>query len=130
MILPKHLSFYEFGVPIESEFKFAKKVAQLNLNIIFLCLKIGMHSENIQPSQGLHNLYQLFTELLLSKNAAAFSKMIYHKEEVAEKLYQMSVSNARYLDQLSPTNDDVLNDSDDDCTDFDKNQRVSIFLTP
>ena len=85
-----------------------------------------MHSENIQPSQGLRNLYQLFTELLLSKNAAAFSKMIYHKEEVAEKLYQMSVSNARYLDQLSPTNDDVLNDSDDDCTDFDKNQRVSI----
>ena len=126
MILPKHLSFYEFGVPIASEFKFAKKVAQLNLNIIFLCLKIGMHSENIQPSQGLHNLYQLFTELLLSKNAAAFSKMIYHKEEVAEKLYQMSVANARYLDQLSPTNDDVLNDSDDDCTDFDKNQRVSI----
>ena len=52
--------------------------------------------------------------------------MIYHKEEVVEKLYQMSVANARYLDQLSPTNDDVLNDSDDDCTDFDKNHRVRI----
>ena len=125
MILPKHLSFYEFGVPIASDFKFAKKVAQLNLNIIFLCLKIGMHSEQIQPSQGLHNLYQLFTELLLSNNSAALSKMIYNKEEVAENLYQMSLANARYLDQLSPTNDDMLNDSDDDCADYDKNQRVS-----
>ena len=125
VILPKHLSFYEFGVPIASDFKFAKKVAQLNLNIIFLCLNIGMDSEQIQPSQGLHNLYKLFTELLLSKNAAAFSKMIYHKDEVAEKLYQMSLENAKYLDQLSPTNDDMLNDSDDDCTDYDKNQRVS-----
>ena len=84
-----------------------------------------MHSEKIQPSQGLHNLYQLFTELLLSKNAAQFGKMIYNKEEVAENLYQMSLANAKYLDQLSPTTEDVLDDSDDDCTDYDKNQRVS-----
>ena len=111
-----------------SDFKFAKKVAQLNLNIIFLCLNIGMPPEKIQPSQGLHNLYQLFTELLLTKNLADFNKPIYNHEELAEKLYQFSLANARYLDELSPTNDDMLNDSDDECASYDRNQRVSLFF--
>ena len=127
-LLPRHLSCSELGVPIASDYKFAKKVAQLNLNIIFLCLKIGMNPEQIQPTQSLHNLYQLFTELLLSKNAVVFNKTAYSNEELAEKLYELSISNVSYLDQLSPTNDDLLNDSDDDCTDYDKSQRVSWML--
>ena len=125
MILPRHISCSELGVPIASDYKFAKKVAQLNLNIIFLCLNIGMNPEQIQPAQSLHNLYQLFNELLLSKNTIVFNRTAYNKEELAEKLYELSVSNVRHLDQLSPTNDDLMNDSDDDCADYDKNQRVS-----
>ena len=52
-------------------------------------------------------------------------KLEQNNEELAEKLYELSISNVSYLDQLSPTNDDLLNDSDDDCTDYDKSQRVS-----
>ena len=84
-----------------------------------------MNPEQIQPAQSLHNLYQLFNELLLSKNTIVFNRTAYNKEELAEKLYELSISNVRYLDQLSPTNDDLMNDSDDDCADYDKNQRVS-----
>ena len=84
-----------------------------------------MNPEQIQPAQSLHNLYQLFNELLLSKNTIVFNRTAYNKEELAEKLYELSVSNVRHLDQLSPTNDDLMNDSDDDCADYDKNQRVS-----
>ena len=84
-----------------------------------------MNPEQIQPTQSLHNLYQLFNELLLSNYTIVFNRTAYNKEELAEKLYELSVSNVRHLDQLSPTNDDLMNDSDDDCADYDKNQRVS-----
>ena len=124
VILPKPLCFNELSVPTANNYKFAKRVAQLNLNIIYLCLNIGMNSEQIQPSQTLHNLY-LFIELLVSRKQSDFKNTYYNKDELAEKLYQFSLQNAKYLDELSSTNDGVLNDSDDECNDYNKNQRVS-----
>ena len=83
-----------------------------------------MSSAQIQPSQTLQNLY-LFIELLVSRKESDFKNTYYNKDELAEKLHQLSLQNAKYLDELSPTNDGVMNDSDDECNDYNKNQRVS-----
>ena len=111
IILPKYFSCNEFGVPIASEYKFAKKVSRLNLNIIFLCLKNGVSPEDINPTQSLHNLYLLFANTLCKKENPSNTRTA--KTKLTEKLYELSVMNASVLERFSPTNDDLMNDSDE-----------------
>ena len=123
VILPKHFSFNEFGVPVSSEYKFAKKVAKLNMNIIFLCLSIGVPPENIHPSQSLHNLYLLFNDILCkNKNP---SDIPTEKSNLAEKLYELSKQIASDFERISHTNEDLINDSDEDGRNDDKPHKVS-----
>ena len=121
VILPKYFSGNEFGVPTSSDYKFAKKLARLNLNIIFLCLNVGVPPEDIQPTQSLHNLYLLYTNTRNNKHPFNSPAL---KAKVAENLYELNMQNASALDKFSPTNDDLLNDSDDEGRDDEKLQKV------
>lgn len=57
--LPARIQHQEFGVIETSEFRFARKVTKLNLNVVFLCLSQGMPPHQIQPCQTLSNLLGL-----------------------------------------------------------------------
>ncbi len=56
MPLPLRLSYADFGVIDTSEYKFARKVAKLNLNIVTLCLANGVDPARIRPCQTLYNV--------------------------------------------------------------------------
>ena len=122
VILPKPLSYNDFGVPIGSQYKFAKKVSKLNLNIIFLCLKYGVSPEEIHPTQSLYNLHLLFTSIKCNNNNQ--TNIQAERTTVTEKLYDLSVLSAATLDRLSPTSEDLTNDSDDDGRDENKALKV------
>lgn len=120
VILPKYFSGNEFGVPTSSDYKFAKKVARLNLNIIFLCLTVGVPPEDILPTQSLHNLYLLYTNTRNNKHPSNIPAL---KAKVAENLYALNMQNTSALEKFSPTNDDLSNDSDDNGKDDEKLQK-------
>ena len=61
--LPVKLKFSDFGVIETSEVRFARKVAKLNINIVSLCLAVGVDIANIHPEQTLYNLCQLVKRL-------------------------------------------------------------------
>ena len=88
----------------------------------------GVPSGEIQSNQSLHNLYLLFTYLHKNNGDNYTNKNSSKKEKIAEKLYELSVSNASFLGRFSPTNEDLLNDSDDEGRDEEKIQKVSRFL--
>ena len=121
-ILPKPLSYNDFGVPIGSQYKFAKKVSKLNLNIIFLCLNYGVPPEEIHPTQSLYNLHLLFTNI--ECNNSNRNNIQTEKTNLIEKLYDLSVVSAATLDRLSPTSEDLTNDSDDEGRDENKALKV------
>ena len=125
VILPKYFSGNEFGVPTSSDYKFAKRVARLNLNIIFLCLTVGVPPEDIQPTQSLHNLYLLYTNTRNNKHPSNVPAL---KAKIAENLYELNIQNASVLDRFSPTNDDLLNNSDDEGREDEKTQKVKIIV--
>jgi hypothetical protein len=54
--LPVRLNFADFGVIDTSEYRFARKVAKLNLNIVTVCLANGVEPARIRPCQTLHNV--------------------------------------------------------------------------
>ena len=125
VILPKCFASNEFGVPVASNYKFAKKVARLNLNIIYLCLINGVPAEEIEATQSLHNLYLLYKYTAHRKPHR--NKNIHSNEKLVEQLYELSKVSASAIDKVCPTSDDLLN-SDDECRDKEK-QKVLIFAT-
>ena len=128
VILPKYLSYNDFGVPIGSEYKFAKKVARLNLNIIFLCLNHGVPPEEIHPTHSLYNLHLLFTNIKFKNRNKNISQA--GSTNFIKKLYDLSVLSASTLDRLSPTSEDLMNDSDDEGLDEDKGSKVNKDVFP
>ena len=126
VILPKYFSCNEFGVPTASEYKFAKKVARLNLNIIYLCLNNGVPPEDIHPTQSLHNLYLLFTNTSCKNENPSNTRT--DKSTLAEELYELSVLNTSVLERFLPTNDDRMHDSDDEGRDEEKPPKVNQFI--
>lgn len=60
--LPAKLGYADFGVFDTSEYRFARKVAKLNLNIVSLCLATGVEPARIRPCQTLHNVSLLGTQ--------------------------------------------------------------------
>ena len=61
--LPVRINFSDFGVIETSEVRFARKVAKLNINIVSLCLAVGVDTSAIRPEQTLYNLCQLVKRL-------------------------------------------------------------------
>ena len=61
--LPVRINFSDFGVIETSEVRFARKVAKLNINIVSLCLAVGVDIATIRPEQTLYNLRQLIKRL-------------------------------------------------------------------
>lgn len=61
--LPARLDYSDFGVMETSEYKFAKKVAKLNMNVVNICLKNGVSPDLIRPCHTLHNIKLLCTSL-------------------------------------------------------------------
>lgn len=61
--LPARLDYSDFGVMETSEYRFAKKVAKLNMNVVNICLKNGVDPDLIRPCHTLHNIKLLCTSL-------------------------------------------------------------------
>eukprot|EP00092_Neocalanus_flemingeri_P008158 GFUD01008798.1.p1 GENE.GFUD01008798.1~~GFUD01008798.1.p1 ORF type:complete len:304 (+),score=66.27 GFUD01008798.1:669-1580(+) len=61
--LPVRINFSDFGVIETSEVRFARKVSKLNINIVSLCLAVGVDIATIRPEQTLYNLCQLIKSL-------------------------------------------------------------------
>ncbi|XP_023344790.1 beclin 1-associated autophagy-related key regulator isoform X2 [Eurytemora carolleeae] len=62
--LPIKLSYADFGVIDTSEYRFAKKVAKLNLNTISLSLALGVNPVILRPCQTVYNVITLVKHLL------------------------------------------------------------------
>jgi hypothetical protein len=58
-----------------SEYKFARKVAKLNLNIVTVCLANGVEPARIRPCQTLHNVSLLGRVFLAIKQISTEIKM-------------------------------------------------------
>ena len=58
-----------------SEYKFARKVAKLNLNIVTVCLANGVEPARIRPCQTLHNVSLLGRGFLTIKKISKEVKM-------------------------------------------------------
>ncbi|TRY73810.1 hypothetical protein TCAL_02574 [Tigriopus californicus] len=65
LILPKKMRSSDFGLLMKSEYRFTKRLLQLNFNIAYLCVTQGINPEYLKPKQTLHNLKLLidFTEV-------------------------------------------------------------------
>jgi len=62
--VPIKLSYAEFGVIETSEYRFARKVAKLNLATVSLCLSLGVDPKSIKPRQTVHNVINLVKHIL------------------------------------------------------------------
>ena len=81
-----------------------------------------MPPEEIHPTQSLYNLNLLFTSIKCNNNNQ--TNIQAERTTVTEKLYDLSVLSAATLDRLSPTSEDLTNDSDDDGRDENKALKV------
>lgn len=57
--LPHKVSYPDFCTMGLNEQQFRKKVARLNLNIVYLCYTQNMSMKNLQPARTMENLFQL-----------------------------------------------------------------------
>ena len=48
----------DFGVLETSEYRFARKVAKLNMNVVTVCLHLGLGEAGVRPCHTLRNLYR------------------------------------------------------------------------
>ena len=85
-------------------------------------MSAGVRPEDIQPTQSLHNLHLLFVNTLNNKHSFYNPA---EKARVAEHLYELNKQNISALERFSPTNDDLMNDSEDDGKDQEKIQKVN-----
>ena len=81
-----------------------------------------MPPEEIHPTQSLYNLHLLFTNI--ECNNSNRNNIQTEKTNLIEKLYDLSVVSAATLDRLSPTSEDLTNDSDDEGRDENKALKV------
>ena len=103
IIPPKR--FADFGIPISSQYKFSKKVTRLNLNTIYLCLRLGIRPEDLEPAQTLKNLHMLVNR----KENSVSGKF------PSEEYYRLSVQNYdNELGKLVPSSEDLINDDESD----------------
>lgn len=58
LLLPAKISFQDFGVLETSEYRFARKVAKLNMNVVTVCLHLGLGEAGVRPCHTLRNLYR------------------------------------------------------------------------
>lgn len=82
--LPARLSYADFGVFDTSEYRFARKVAKLNLNIVTLCLASGVEPARIRPCQTLHNVSLLVKHILDHRDVSMTYTGVYDKEPMDE----------------------------------------------
>lgn len=111
VVLPKRLSYGDFGTPTSSQYVFAKKLAKLNINVAYLCMTQGIPSKLLKPTHTLFNLSLLLngSSKQLLPHVGLLSKAI-----DAEDFYHVSVVISAEVDMMKPTADDLENDSDKD----------------
>ena len=57
------INYQDFGVLETSEFRFARKVAKLNSNVVTLCLSLGLPLSSVRPCHTLHNIQRTMQRL-------------------------------------------------------------------
>lgn len=57
--LPQKVSYNDFCTMGLNEQQFRKKVARLNLNIVYLCYTQNLSMRNVQPARTMENIFQL-----------------------------------------------------------------------
>ena len=97
----------EFGIPTSSQYKFAKKVARLNLNLIYLCLKLGVSPDDLKATRTLHNLHKLLETFNSGISTSALPFPCHEYEKLALENYQAE------LEGLSPSSEDL--EEEEDC---------------
>ena len=63
VVLPARINYQDFGVLETSEFRFARKVAKLNSNVVTLCLALGLPPSIVRPCHTLHNIQRTMQRL-------------------------------------------------------------------
>jgi len=63
LVLPARINYQDFGVLETSEFRFARKVAKLNSNVVTLCLSLGLPPACVRPCHTLHNIQRTMQRL-------------------------------------------------------------------
>ena len=63
LVLPARINYQDFGVLETSEFRFARKVAKLNSNVVTLCLSLGLPLSCVRPCHTLHNIQRTMQRL-------------------------------------------------------------------
>jgi len=63
LVLPARINYQDFGVLETSEFRFARKVAKLNSNVVTLCLSLGLPLSSVRPCHTLHNIQRTMQRL-------------------------------------------------------------------
>jgi len=60
--LPHKVSYSDFCTMGLNEKQFLKKVARLNMNVIYLCYNQNVQMKNVQPTHTMENVFQLLDE--------------------------------------------------------------------
>lgn len=85
VVLPARINYQDFGVLETSEFRFARKVAKLNSNVVTLCLALGLPPSIVRPCHTLHNIQRTMQRLQRGE-------VSYAGEEVGEVPRELMVS--------------------------------------
>ena len=71
LVLPARINYQDFGVLETSEFRFARKVAKLNSNVVTLCLSLGLPPSSVRPCHTLHNIQRTMQRLQMGEVSRA-----------------------------------------------------------
>lgn len=111
--LPAKIRFSDFGVIETSEVRFARKVAKLNINIVSLCLAVGVELTNIRPEQTLYNLCQLVKRLesgiVLQESELSASLIAAWESRIHQELEELRIA------QISDSHSSDGSDGDSEC---------------
>merc|ERR1712181_188861 len=86
MGLPARINYQDFGVLETSEFRFARKVAKLNSNVVTLCLSLGLPPSSVRPCHTLHNIQRTMQRLQMGEVSRAGEGEGGEGEEVPREL--------------------------------------------
>jgi hypothetical protein len=111
VILPKRLVYSEFGEITSSEYRFAKRLAKFNLNVVYLCLSQDVNPNLIVATHSMHNLKLLLDTVLDS--TSRFGQPA-HAILTMDRLQAFSCEIAKELDKAQRTADDLADDEDED----------------
>lgn len=110
LILPKPMRASDFGLLMKSEYRFTKRLLQLNFNIAHLCVTQGINPEYLKPKQTLHNL-----KLLIDSTAVDGTKFGRPDQRITnfEPLLRMHDELLRDLERRRSV-EDLPEDSDEE----------------